>query len=121
MLSFMEASFLTYVTTFRDSVGDTRETTCFTRGPDFSLNWRHTHYSLYRLSVITIDLIADAPARDIVMLTLAITILSIVILLLKLSLKVMGPTVWSSSYLLLESHKWLYLLLKSHFSLKHMY
>ena len=71
--------------------------------------------------MITIDLIADAPARDIVVLNLAVKILSIVILLLKLSLKVMGPTVWSASYLLLESHKRLYLLLEGHFSLKHMY
>ena len=40
--------------------------------------------------MITINLIADAPACDIVTLTLGVKILSIVILFLKLSLKVMA-------------------------------
>ena len=54
--------------------------------------------------MITIVPIDDPPAHDTVMLTLAVTISSITILLVKLSLKVMGLTLWSASYLLLESH-----------------
>ena len=68
------------------------------------LNRRYVHDSLYRLSVITIKGIADSPERDSVALNVAVTIPSIVILLLKLSLKVMGLTAWYASYLLLESH-----------------
>ena len=59
----MVASFLTYKI-FRDSVGNTRETACFTWNPIFLLNWRNVQDSLYILSAITINLIVDAPARD---------------------------------------------------------
>ena len=56
------------------------------------LNWRNVHDSLYRLSGITINGIDDLPAQDAVVLNVVVTISSIVILLLKLSLKVMGLT-----------------------------
>ena len=71
--------------------------------------------------MITIVPIDDPPARDTVILTLAVTISSIVILLLQLSLKVVGTTVCSTYYLLLESSNWLYLILESLLPLKHMH
>ena len=70
--------------------------------------------------MITIVPIADAPARNTVMLILAVTISSIVILLLSIS-KDVGTTVCSLSYLLLESSDWPCLILEGPLPLKHMY